>query len=210
MANARPKAEYLDIMGLLRSYASKWYYFVISIFLCLVLGFLYTRMHSRNMAVRANILISQDDDGPFGASSAKGKNNGIGALFGSNANVQDEVFVISSHSLYRNVVKALGINKTHYVRTGFLKSALSYPDFPIDVEAQGIADTLRTTLVFKVKTDESGIADISVKAKKETIADISGVKLPTVVKTDYGDFTIKATESYPKGKKVKSVLFCRL
>lgn len=73
MANARPKAEYLDIMGLLRSYASKWYYFVISIFLCLVLGFLYTRMHSRNMAVRANILISQDDDGPFGASSAKGK-----------------------------------------------------------------------------------------------------------------------------------------
>lgn len=206
MANARPKAEYLDIMGLLRSYASKWYYFVISIFLCLVLGFLYTRMHSRNMAVRANILISQDDDGPFGASSAKGKNNGIGALFGSNANVQDEVFVISSHSLYRNVVKALGINKTHYVRTGFLKSALSYPDFPIDVEAQGIADTLRTTLVFKVKTDESGIADISVKAKKETIADISGVKLPTVVKTDYGDFTVKATESYPKGKKVKSVI----
>lgn len=32
------------------------------------------------------------------------------------------------------------------------------------------------------------------------------MKLPTVVKTDYGDFTVKATESYPKGKKVKSVI----
>ena len=70
MANARRKAEYLDIMGLLRSYVSKWYYFAISVFLCLVLGFLYTRIHNRDMAVRANILISQDDYGPFGAASS--------------------------------------------------------------------------------------------------------------------------------------------
>jgi len=206
MANARPKAEYLDIMGLLRSYVSKWYYFAISVFLCLVLGFLYTRIHNRDMAVRANILISQDDDGPFGAASSKGKNNGMGALFGSNANVQDEVFVISSHSLYRNVVKALGINKMHYVRTGFLKTALAYPDFPIDVDAPGIADTLRTTLVFKVKVDKNGEADVIVKAKKETLAELENVKLPTVVKTDYGEFTVKPTAAYPKGEEVKSTI----
>lgn len=206
MANVRPKAEYLDIKGLLRSYISKWYYFAISVFLCLVLGFLYTRMHNRDMAVRANILISQDDDGPFGAASTQGKSNGIGALFGSNANVQDEVFVISSHSLYRNVVKSLGINKMHYVRTGFLKSELAYPEFPIDVEGQGIADTLRTTLAFKVKVDENGMADITVKAKKETLAELSDVKLPTVVKTDYGEFTVKPTATYPKGEKVKSTI----
>lgn len=206
MANARPKADYFDVMGLLRSYASKWYYFVISVFLCLSLGFLYTRINNRNMAVRANILISQDDDGPFGAASTKGKNNGIGALFGSNANVQDEVFVISSHSLYRNVVKALDINKMHYVSTGFLRSVLAYPEFPIDVEAPGIADTLRTTLAFKVKVDKNGLADITVKAKKETLAELNDVKLPTVVKTEYGDFTVKPTDSYPKGKKVKSVI----
>ena len=206
MANARRKAEYLDIMGLLRSYVSKWYYFAISVFLCLVLGFLYTRIHNRDMAVRANILISQDDDGPFGAASSKGKNNGMGALFGSNANVQDEVFVISSHSLYRNVVKALGINKMHYVRTGFLKTALAYPDFPIDVDAPGIADTLRTTLVFKVKVDEKGAADITVKAKKETLAELEDVKLPTVVKTEYGEFTVKPTDFYPKGEEVKSTI----
>lgn len=206
MANARPKAEYLDIMGLLRSYVSKWYYFAISVFLCLVFGFLYTRIHHRDMAVRANILISQDDDGPFGAASSQGKSNGIGALFGSNANVQDEVFVISSHSLYRNVVKSLGINKMHYVRTGFLKSELAYPEFPIDVDAPGIADTLRTTLVFKVKVDEKGVADITVKAKRETLAELENVKLPTVVKTDYGEFTVKPTATYPKGEDVKSTI----
>lgn len=205
MANARSKTEYIDIKGLLRSYLSKWYYFVISIFLCLVLGFLYTRMHSRPMAVRANILISQDDDGPFGAAS-QGKSNGIGALFGSNANVQDEVFVISSHSLYRNVVKALDINKMHYVRTGFLRSELAYPDFPVDVVAPGVADTLRVALVFKIKVDKQGVADINVKVKKNTIAELSDVKLPTVVKTEYGDYTVTPTEFYPKGKDVKTTI----
>jgi len=158
------------------------------------------------MAVRANILISQDDDGPFGAASTHGKSNGIGALFGSNANVQDEVFVISSHSLYRNVVKSLGINKMHYVRTGFLRSELAYPEFPIDVEAPNIADTLRTALVFKIKVDKNGAADVTVKAKKDILAELSDVKLPAVVKTEYGDFTVKPTATYPKGEKVKTTI----
>lgn len=208
MANARSKAEFIDIKGLLRSYISKWYYFAISIFLCLVSGYLYTRMYNRDMAVRANILISQDDDGPFGASSAaKGSaNGGMAALFGSSANVQDEVFVISSHSLYRDVVKSLGINKTHIVRSGFLKSYLAYPDFPVDVIAPGIADTLRTAVVFKIKVGENGLADIKAKAKKETVADLEDVKLPVVVKTAYGDFTVTPTESYPKGEKVKTTV----
>lgn len=207
MANARSKAEFIDIKGLLRSYLSKWYYFVISVFLCLVLGYLYTRMHTRDMAVRANILISQDDDGPFGASSAgKAGGSGMAALFGSNANVQDEVFVISSHSLYRDVVKALGINKTHIVRSGFLKSYLAYPDFPIDVVAPGIADTLRTAVVFKIKVGENGLADIKAKAEKETVAELEDVKLPAVVKTIYGDFTVTPTETYPKGEEVKTTV----
>ncbi|MDE6036905.1 MAG: hypothetical protein K2G05_01420, partial [Duncaniella sp.] len=158
------------------------------------------------MAVRANILISQDDDGPFGMSSGKGSSTGIGALFGSNANVQDEVFVISSHSLYRNVAKDLEINKMHYVSPGFLRSYLAYPDFPVDVVAPGVADTLRKAIVFKIKVDKEGLADINVKVKKKTLADLSDVKLPTVIKTEYGDFTVTPTEAYPKGKKVKTTV----
>lgn len=200
MANARSKAEYIDIIGLLRSYLSKWYYFVISVFLCLALGFLYTRMHNRDMAVRANILITQEEDSPLGNTAG-----GMAALFGSTANVQDEVFVISSHSLYRNVVKTLGINKMHYVRTGFLKSGLAYPEFPIDVVAPGVADTLTATLIFKIKADVNQVADIKVKYKKETLADLSDVKLPTVVKTEFGDFTVTPTSTFPKGKDAKDV-----
>ncbi|MDE6684940.1 MAG: hypothetical protein K2J94_07175, partial [Duncaniella sp.] len=164
------------------------------------------RMHNRDMAVRANILISQDDDGPFGVSSGAGQASGIGALFGSSANVQDEVFVISSHSLYRNVAKALEINKMHFVSPGFLRMYLAYPDFPVDVVAPGVADTLRTSIVFKIKVNKEGDADINVKAKKETLADLEDVKLPAVVKTSYGDFTVTPTASFPKGEKVKTTV----
>lgn len=206
MANVRRKSESLDVKGLVSSYISKWYLFAISVFCCLVVGYLYTRMHNRDMAVRANILISQDDDGPFGVSSGKGASTGIGALFGSSANVQDEVFVISSHSLYRNVAKDLEINKVHFVSPVFLRSYLAYPEFPVDVVAPGVADTLRTSLVFKIKVNKEGIADINVKAKKETLAKLSDVKLPAVVKTKYGDFTVTPTKTYPKGEKVKTTV----
>ncbi len=82
MANSK-KADLIDIHSLLKTYLSKWYYFVISVFLCLVLGFIYVRKTERPMAVRANILITQDNDSPFASSS--GPMGGLRALFGSNA-----------------------------------------------------------------------------------------------------------------------------
>ncbi len=203
MANSK-KADLIDIHSLLKTYLSKWYYFVISVFLCLVLGFIYVRKTERPMAVRANILITQDNDSPFASSS--GPMGGLSALFGSNAYVEDEIFVISSHSLYRDVAKTLQLNKTHMVKSGFMKSYLAYPDFPIDVEAGEIADTLKTTLFFTIKVDKAGLADIKVKEKKNTLADLKDVKLPQIIKTEFGDFTVTPTKYFPKGKEVKTFI----
>lgn len=203
MANNK-KADLIDIHSLLKTYISKWYYFVISVFLCLVLGFIYVRKNERPMAVRANILITQDNDSPFANSS--GPMGGLSALFGSNAYVEDEIFIISSHSLYRDVAKTLQLNKTHRVRSGFMKSYLAYPDFPVDVDGGAIADTLKTTISFAVKVNKEGLADIKVKQKKETLADLKGVRLPQNIKTEYGDFSITPTKYFPKGEEVKTFI----
>lgn len=199
MANNN-KSDFIDINALFRSYLSKWYWFVLSIAFCVLLGYLYTRKFPRKMAVRANVLIEQENSSPMAALG------GMSSLFGSNGKVDDEIFVIGSHSLYRNVVKELDINKIHYVRDGFMKAHLAYPEFPVDVVAPGVADTLGTGIYFTISVNKDGKADIKAKANKKTIADESGVTLPTLLKTEYGDFKVTTTPSYKKGKNLKTVV----
>ncbi len=199
MAKKNP-SDYIDIKPLLHNYISKWYYFVISVVVCCIIGFVYVRTHPNDMAVRANVLIQPENSGMtenFGS---------LVNIFGSNGYVEDEIFVISSHSLYRDVVKKLDINRLHFVKEGFISSYLAYPEFPVDVVSSGIADTLRTSIVFKIKINDSGIARIKVKAKRKTLVDIKDVKLPTIVKTQYGDFAVTKTQCYPDGEEINTTV----
>lgn len=207
MANTKKKTgDFIDFGAILKMYTSKWYYFIISAVIFVGIGYLFTRMYQREQAVRANILITQDNESPLSGATAASPMAGLSALFGTSAYVEDEIFVISSHSLYRDVARTLQLNKMHTVKDGFLKSHLAYPEFPIDIEAPGIADTLRSVLVFKIKVNEEGYADIKVKVKRDKIADVKDVKLPAVVKTIYGDYTVVPTKYYPKGEDVKTTI----
>ncbi len=192
-------SDIIDLRGPIKTYISKWYLFVISVVCCVALGFLYSRVHKEKFGVRANLLIQQEDSNPLMAMG------GLGELFGSSGYVDDEIFVISSHSLYRDVVRDLGLNKTHYVRTGFLKTELAYPNFPIDVyPAAGIVDTLKSTLTFKVKLNKDGLASVKIKGKYGTIENVSDIKLPHTFHTNFGDFTVDRTASCPTDKDVTS------
>ncbi len=195
-------SDIIDIRGLLNSYISKWYLFVFAILGCLLIAFLYLRISQTQYGVRANILIQQEDSNPM--SMAMG---GLGDLFGSSGYVDDEIFVISSHSLYRDVVRDLGLNKIHYVKQGFLKKSLTYPDFPIDVyPAAGIADTLRYSINFRVEVNEDGLADVKIKDHTGTIEKVSEITLPHTFKTPYGEFTVDTTQYFPKGEDVTSTI----
>lgn len=193
-------SDFIDVNAIVKNYVSKWYWFVISVIVCLVLGFLFCRIHKQDIAVRANVLIQQDESNPLA------NLGGMGALFGSKGFVEDELFVIGSHSLFKSAAQELQINKLHYVRDGFLKTHLAFPEFPVDVVAPGIADTLNTTIVFKIKVNEKGEADIKAKVDKLVIADVEDVKLPTTLKTSYGDFNVIKTPYYPKGHDVTTTV----
>lgn len=57
----------------------------------------------------------------------------FGSLFGNNGFVYDEIFIISSHSLYKDVAKDLGLGVQYYVKKGFLKSSFEFKDYPVEV-----------------------------------------------------------------------------
>ncbi len=201
MSKRNKASDIIDIRGILKYYLSKWYLFVISVIACVAIALLYCHIRNDKYGVRANVLIQQEEANPLSAISD------FGSLFGTSGEVNDEIFIISSHSIYRDVIRDLGLNKTHYVKLGLLKKELAYPDFPIDVmTSDNIADTLRTSVVFKVELDKDGLADIKVKAKRKTIGKVKEAKLPYTFKTPYGDFTVVKTASCPKNKDVTSTI----
>ena len=145
-------------------------------------GVFYSRTHSSEYLVKANLIISQEDDTSPAASMA-----GLGSLFGSSANVDDEVYAVSSHTVLKNVVKELGLNQRCVVKTGFMQSKFCYNDNPVVVKcAAALPDTLRTGVVFKIKVADDGNVDVTAKARKQTIAEVENGRFPVVMKTPYG------------------------
>lgn len=194
---ARNNSDFIDIKGLFRQYLSKWYWFAISVILCVAAMWGYTKIKAPVYAVRANVLISTDKG------TLEGSMGALNALFGSDGYVEDEIFIVSSHSLYRDVARKLGLNIQYYVRHGFLNTTRSFPDYPVSVQPQaGITDTLRTGVQFKVKVKPDGRASIEAQMKRRTVAEAKDVTLPFTLDTPAGQFTFAKTATYPANEAV--------
>lgn len=201
MAHRKASSEYFDIKGLFRDYASKWYLFVISVIICVGLAFLYSRIKKPVYAVRANIAISTGNNSPMSMLGS------LGDVLGNSGYVDDEIFVITSHSLYREVVKDLKLNENHYVRDGFLKSHLEHKQFPVQLFApEEIADTLGAFLSFKVKVSDKGNVSVTAKANKDEIAEVKDAKFPVTLDTPYGKFVLNKTDFFPADESVKTTI----
>lgn len=201
---SKNKSEFINLGEILRTYASKWYWFLLSVVVCCTLGYLFSRTVQSKYEVRANILLTEDNTGSL-LSAGMGD---VGALFGSNSSAEDEALIVSSHTTFREVCRTLGLNRTHLVRTMPLCYVFAYKEFPVEVVADPTInlDTLRTDISFKVVVAADGKADITAKAKGETIVKERDVELPKRVGTPYGAFTVMTTPYLKPGKTVKTAI----
>ena len=192
------ESEIINVLGLMKTYMSKWYYFVISVILCCGLAFGYIKLTKPVYQINANVLISQDEDA--GGMASMG---GLSGLFGSSGYVEDEVFVVSSHSVFKDVVRDLGLYKNRIEKRNLLMKDFKYKKFPIEIYSEeGIADTLRTSIKFKISVDKNGFASVDVKAEKKTIAEVEHAKFPLKINTKFGKFTLLQTKDYKHGENL--------
>lgn len=190
----------IDVSGLFRGYLRRWYWFALSVIICGCIGYVYIKTHPQKRQILSSILVSQDD----GTASML---NGLGGLFGADPYVQDEIFVIKSHTVLTQVVKELGINKLHTVKTGFLSNKLEYPDYPVDVYCdESIIDTLSAGLDFKVKVYPGTLhADVTMKANGKEVKEVNNAQLPVALETVYGVYVVNITDTYKDdGKELVS------
>lgn len=191
---AKSNSDFIDIPALIRQYISKWYLFVISVVICGGLAVAYALLRQQDYAVKANILITPEKDSPLSG----GLMGGLGSLFGSQGYVEDEIFIISSHSLYASVAKELGLNVMQAVKKNIIVRELAYPNAPLEVTPQaGMMDTLRTGILFTVNVKKDGRTSIKGKMRRATVVDEKDLRLPCTVTTPLGQFSFAKTEYFP-------------
>lgn len=198
------KSELIDVKATLREFAAKWKWFVISIVCCLALGLLYSFIVKPKYEVRANVILTEQN--PLSSMMSAGGLGGVAAMFGGNASAEDEVEILTSHSVLKEVVRTLGLNIRHFDRPAPLMATMLYTKYPIEVvpAPEFLIDTLRSPLEFRVLIGRDGLADIRVKTRGKTIYDESDKTLPYVVDIPYGKFTVETTQYYKKGKRTKN------
>jgi len=196
MNTVQDSKDVINFSKIGKEYASKWYVFAICVVVCVALAWFYGKISPQPYEVKANLLITNDGGSDGG---------GLSALLGQSANVHDEFFSVGSHSVLKDVARELSLNKVHRTRKGFMQYDFNYRNYPVDVEcAPALPDTLRSVLLFTVKVDKKGKADVKASCKGEEFARVKNAAFPVKMQTPYGDFTIVKTDNFVDGKSLKT------
>ncbi len=204
--NLDRKNDNIDIIALWHIARKKWYLFAGSVFMCVALVCCFLMITKPLYEISADILVNEDEKkSGSGLSSLMSEVSGGGfsldGLVGGGS-VNDEVLVISSHSLIREMVQRLELNKIYTSKKNFFNKTEYYQDSPLTVDIPtSMMDTLTRGFVVKVMISDSG-HKIKVVLKRgffKTLTEVEATSFP--VKVDYGEGLVIDTTSFYKSKK---------
>ena len=92
----------------LDKYLIHWKWFILSIFLCLVLAFLYLRYTTPSYEASTSILVKDEKKGGMLSELSAFSDLGLGG--GSVNNVDNEIEILKSRTLIESTVKKLNLN----------------------------------------------------------------------------------------------------
>lgn len=192
------KEDKIDFNKILTKYKRYWWLFAASCIICISLGVLYLYIKKPVYFITAKVLISQDEDGSsMGAAIIKNL-----SLGGGGSKVDDEIVVLNSQSIRKEMVRQLKLNRSYSEKVGFLQRRDLYNNSPVVINAPDeLFDTLMSSLKFKIEINGEG-NDINIKVTKgrfRTLAEVNAKKFPVLVKTEYGMYSIDTTKFYKAG-----------
>ncbi len=115
-----------SIEDLIKTIFRNWYWFAISIFFCLCLGVYYIKTTPKIYKREATILVKDSRKG--GSSDIMAFQDILGQ---GRRNVDNELFILQSHRLMKEVVDILGLN-INYIQIGKLRDTDLYHCSPIE------------------------------------------------------------------------------
>jgi capsular exopolysaccharide family len=145
--NNNPKIELLDIRGLIVKYLKKWYWFVISVFVCVVIAGFHIISTVPTYKVQTSILIRQNNSNAFSPATLF-ENINVNLFYKV---VDDEMEILRSRELMRNIITKLDLQSNFYEKGRFTYRDV-YPNKPIEVTLpEMFIDTMKQNVEIIIK-----------------------------------------------------------
>jgi len=201
------KSEFEQIKDTVLLWLKYWYYFVISMIICVILAFIYLKVKTPVMNVMAQVGIRHDESLMGGSPTSKSQYvlSAFG-LGGNSQNIEDETLKMGSQGFIKKIVKKYALNFDYKQRSGFLgliKKEL-YDRSPLILSAdEAVSDTIAPVLfTLNVKKDQTSI---KIKYGRRVIGKYEVSAFPSVLETPLGAFTISKSAYYDNYAKPMNI-----
>jgi capsular exopolysaccharide synthesis family protein len=185
----KDSTEFADLAEIALYYLRYWKWFILSIIVFGVLTFIYLLSKPDVYSTQANVLIKTEDSRTSALSSNAMKSFGFGGLSASQS-IDDEILVLSSYTLTKQMVYELGLYTTYELRKFPFDKSL-YNNSPVIINLpRTYTDTLSRNLSFNLKIDEHKVK-IKAKYGDTKLGEFEATQFPATIHTAVGAFTFK-------------------
>ncbi|MDR2854272.1 MAG: polysaccharide biosynthesis tyrosine autokinase [Prevotellaceae bacterium] len=162
------RTEKIDLRKIIQKYLRHWYWFLISVAVCLLIGFLFLKTQPFKFQVKASILLRQSEK--IAPADELGMLEAIG-FTNSEKEVDDEIEILSSKALMMQVIDTLGIKTEYYQKLGWQYQELyKATPFVLIGETPDFNDNLPATVTFSIKKKGNGFKiKIDNHSQKQTV-----------------------------------------
>ena len=201
------KEENIDVKELLFKYLIHWPWFVGAVVACLIAAWVYLHISTPVYNISATVLIKDDKKGG-GAGMLSGLESlGLDGMISSSQNIDNEIEVLRSKTIAKEVVEDLGLYIS-YVDEDEFPSKNMYKTSPVQVSlTPQEADLLDKSMVVKMALQPQGSINVNVKIGDDEYQK-HFEKLPAVFPTNKGTLAFFQTldSILPSKKSSKEIV----
>lgn len=185
---------------------SHWWWYVVSVLICLALATAYILRTPKVYTRQASVLIKED------AKSSKSLMNQLGGasemgLFQEASNVNNEALTLQMPAMILETIKRLHLDYSYSVDGTFHKNTLYGSSLPVQTEVKDLADNAGLSFVLLLKPDENfTVSDFNYG---ESEGNVYFGKLGDTLSTVAGKMIISKSPYYQKPQKDQKIYVTR-
>ena len=194
----------IDIQELLFKYLIHWPWFVGAVIVCLISAYVYLYVATPIYNISATVLIKDDKKGGSSNNVAGLDELGLSGLITSSQSIDNEIEVLRSKTLVKEVVNYLNLYVT-YQDDDQIPSKELYKTSPVQVNmTPQEAEKLKTKVVIEMVLHPQGSLDVNVQMEDKEIQK-HFEKLPAILPTNQGTLSFFQTTDSVSSKKNEEV-----
>lgn len=196
------KEENIDVKELLFKYLIHWPWFVGAVVVCLIAAWVYLYTSTPVYNISATVLIKDDKKGGSAGMLSGLESLGLDGMVSSSQNIDNEIEVLRSKTIVKEVVEDLGLYISYTDEDEF-PSRNMYKTSPVQVSlTPQEADLLEEPMIVEMTLQPQGSMDVTVKIDDDEYQK-HFEKLPAVFPTDKGTLAFFLTpDSISSSKRI--------